>query len=81
MADEIVYGKVPRRWRVKLDPAKHPKGHPNGSAAAYFYGCYFPQTDLCIGEMSARGTGMPKDVEWLDPPADTWEAPHVEAGQ
>lgn len=39
--------------------------HPNGSEAPYVYGCYFPMTDLCVGDMGSRGTGKPKDVEWL----------------
>ena len=29
------------------------------------YGCYFPSTDLNVHEMGWRGTGKPKDVEWL----------------
>lgn len=61
----IVYGKVARRWRIKLE-----EQHPNGSNAVWFYGCYFPQTDLWVGEMGARGTGLPKDVEWLDEPKE-----------
>lgn len=60
----VVYGTVPRRWRKRVDK------HPNGSGAGYFYGCYFPKTDLCAGEMGTRGTGMPNDVEWLDEPAE-----------
>jgi hypothetical protein len=57
---------MPRRFRIKLVGKKH----PNGSDAQYFYGCYFPQTDLCITEMARPGTGVPKDVEWLDEPSD-----------
>ncbi len=60
----------PLRWRIKLDKEKYPKGHPNGSNAEYYYGCYFPQTDLCIGEMANPGTGVPREVEWLDEPSD-----------
>lgn len=66
----LVYGTVPRRWRVKVEPGKH----PIREAATYFYGCYFPQVDFSVGEGGVRGTGMPKggDVEWLDPPAEIW---------
>ena len=65
----IVYGKVPRRFRIAVEK------HPNGSLAKWFYGCYFPQTDLVIGEMGSRGTGMPTEktnpgLEWLDEPKD-----------
>lgn len=71
------YGKVPRRWRTPVPTA----GHPNGSKAEWYYGCYFPQTDLKVGEMGGRGTGMPggdsspPGFEWLDPPADEPTAP------
>lgn len=34
------------------------------------HGCYFPSTDLNVGQMGGRGTGAPKDVEWLDPVDD-----------
>lgn len=54
---------TPRRFRIKLD-----RRHPNGSDAEYLYGCYFPQTDFCVGEMGGHGTGVPKNVEWLDEP-------------
>ncbi len=71
IANPIVYGKVPRRFRFKVEK------HPNGSNAEWYYGCYFPQTDLVISEMCGRGTGMPTEknnpgLEWLDPPANEW---------
>lgn len=31
------------------------------------YGCYFPSTDLNVNEYGARGTGAPRDVEWVQP--------------
>lgn len=68
-----VYGKVPRRFRMKIGPDHAVKRHPNGSDAEWFYGCYFPQTDLCVGEMGRLGTGRPDNVEWLDPVADEWK--------
>lgn len=67
----IIYGKVPRRFRIKLN-ANGREGHPNGSDAEWFYGCYFPQTDLCISEMARPGTGIPQGVEWLDEPRETY---------
>ena len=81
MADEkpVVYGKVPRRFRFPVEK------HPNGSEAKWFYGCYFPQTDLIVAEMGGRGTGMPTEksnpgLEWLDEPATEWRpAPPPEA--
>lgn len=51
----------PRRFRIRLTGK-----HPNGSNAIYRYGCYFPLTDLVVGDMGGRGTGEPKDVEWID---------------
>lgn len=46
------------------------------------FGCYFPNTDLNVGEMGGRGTGCPKgpDVEWLDEIDDLpWvERPRIE---
>ncbi len=53
---------VPRRFRISLVGSKH----PNNSDALYRYGCYFPLTDLVVGDMGGRGTGEPKDVEWID---------------
>jgi hypothetical protein len=50
----------PRRFRFSCEK------HPNGSDSQWRYGCYFPLTDLVIGDMGGRGTGEPKDVEWLD---------------
>jgi hypothetical protein len=44
---------APRRWKKVSE----------GSES---YGCYFPGTDLNVGQMGGRGTGAPKDVEWLD---------------
>lgn len=52
----------PRRFRWKPTTGKH----PNGSDSVYCYGCYFPLTDLCVGDMGGLGTGVPKDVEWID---------------
>lgn len=52
----------PRRFRVRTVTGDH----PNGSKSTYQYGCYFPMTDLVVGDMGGRGTGAPKDVEWLD---------------
>jgi hypothetical protein len=43
---------VPRPWKKYVD-------------GKLVYGCYFPSTDLNTGEMGGRGTGEPKDVEWL----------------
>lgn len=58
---------TPRRFRFPVGNFTSGK-HPNGSKAEWYYGCYFPQTDLCVGEMLTKGTGAPKDeeVEWLD---------------
>jgi hypothetical protein len=55
--------KEPRRYRVRLPEGKK---HPNGTESEYRYGCYFPATDLVVGDMGGRGTGKPKDVEWID---------------
>ena len=52
----------PRRFRVFLASGKH----ANGSKSSYQYGCYFPMTDLVVGDMGGRGTGEPQGVEWLD---------------
>ena len=54
---------LPKRFRVPLPLGKK---HPNGTDSAYRYGCYFPMTDLVIGDMGGRGTGKPEDVQWLD---------------
>lgn len=53
----------PRRFRITLGS----NAHPNGRKTLYRYGVYFPLTDLVVGDMGGRGTGEPKDVEWLDP--------------
>lgn len=53
----------PRRFRVLR------KEKADGRYGSYVYGCYFPGTDLCVGAMGDRGTGIPNDVEWLD---ETW---------
>lgn len=42
------------------------------------HGCYFPQTDLNVNHGGGRGTGAPKDVEWLD---DVSDLPWVEQGK
>ncbi len=70
-----LFGTVARRWRVELPAGK---AHPINPRATHFYGCYFPQTDLNIGEGGARGTGRPRDVEWLDRPAEAFEQPASE---
>ena len=44
---------IPRPWRRTSNT-----GHIS-------YGCYFPTSDLNIDEMGSRGTGCPRDVEWL----------------
>lgn len=51
----------PRRFRVRNSGQ-----HPNGSDFPWRYGVYFPLTDLAVGDMGGRGTGMPEDVEWID---------------
>ena len=51
----------PRRFRIRCQGK-----HANGSDSPYRYGCYFPLTDLVVGDMGGRGTGEPQDVEWLD---------------
>lgn len=50
----------PRRFRFRCDK------HPAGNKSKWRYGCYFPLTDLVVGDMGGRGTGKPTDVEWLD---------------
>lgn len=51
---------------------KRPRRWRRGDA----YGCYFPGTDLNVHQMGGRGTGAPKDVEWLDPIDDlSWLKP------
>ncbi len=59
-AAEMERRRRPRRFRVKTQK------HPNGSDSPYVYGCYFPLTDLVVGDMGGRGTGKPEEVEWLD---------------
>lgn len=52
----------PRRFKWQI-----PNGtHPTGRKTKYQYGCYFPYTDLVVGDMGGRGTGIPQDVEWID---------------
>lgn len=51
---------IPRRFRVPAS-GQHPTGR-----GKYHYGCYFPMTDLVVSDMGWRGTGQPKEVEWLD---------------
>ena len=53
----------PKRFRVRIPDTEK---HPNGSTSRWRYGCYFPLTDLVIGDMGGRGTGKPTDVEWVD---------------
>lgn len=56
----------PRRFRMKIDSANH----PTGRGLDYIHGCYFPATDLVVGEMGGRGTGVPSGVDWLDEPTE-----------
>lgn len=64
--------KQPRRWRSK-------EVHP---VHGVVYGCYFPGTDLNVGNGGGRGTGAPQDVEWLDSVADIpWLKPAPDAPQ
>ena len=40
------------------------------------HGCYFPETDLNVADMGGRSTGVPRDVEWIDPVDDLpWVQP------
>jgi len=61
--------QTPCRFRVKLPAGTK---HPNNSEHPYRYGVYFPLTDLVVGDMGGRGTGIPKgdDIEWIDTPPD-----------
>lgn len=66
---KVVYGTVPRRFRVPVEK------HPVCEKAKFVYGCYFPQTDLLVGEGGARRTGLPTEtntpgLEWLDQPKE-----------
>ena len=54
---------IPRRFKILIPEGQK---HPNGSDSKFRYGCYFPMTDLVVGDMGGRGTGVPKGVEWLD---------------
>lgn len=54
----------PRRFRLKIEEGKK---HPNSTEQKYRYGVYFPVTDWVVDDMGDCGTGIPKDVEWLDP--------------
>jgi hypothetical protein len=56
------YETAPLRWRIKLVPGTAVCGR----TPEYFYGCYYPTTNLNTGESGSRGTGRPSDVEWLD---------------
>jgi hypothetical protein len=62
---------TPLRFRIRLNAQ-----HPNGSKALYRYGCYFPLTDLVVGDMGWRGTGKPIDVEWIDKGKESEDAQH-----
>ena len=54
----------PRRFRQRIqDGGMHPSAL---GRTQYLWGVYFPLTDLVVGDMGNRGTGKPKDVEWLD---------------
>jgi hypothetical protein len=68
-AEPVTYGTVPRRFRIPVEK------HPTSETAKWFYGCYFPQTDLIVGEGGVRGTGIPTPesnpgLEWLDEPSN-----------
>lgn len=53
----------PMRFRVAVPDGRL---HPNGSNGPYVYGCYFPNTDLCVRDMGHRSTGKPTNVQWID---------------
>ena len=53
--------KRPHRFRYRCIGK-----HPNGTDFPWRHGTYFPLTDLVVGDMGGRGTGKPKDVEWID---------------
>lgn len=55
--------KLPRRFKM---PPEAPQGINRPMPHAWRFGTYFPSTDLCVNDMGGRGTGEPKDVEWLD---------------
>ncbi len=57
----------PHRPRLFRWPVEATRGHPNGSAAGWRWGCYFPLTDLCVNDMGNRGTGRPESagLEWM----------------
>lgn len=51
----------PRRFRVKLKPARKSK------RVEYRYGCYFPETKMAVDEFGERSQGgPPKGVQWID---------------
>ena len=52
------YDCKPRRWKKTLR---------DGMTT---YGCYFPSSDLNVAHTGGRGTGIPGDVEWIDPIGD-----------
>lgn len=57
---------APRLFRC---PVATGSKHPNGSAARWIHGAYFPLTDLVVNDMGGRGTGKPvggPGFEWLD---------------
>jgi len=57
---EKTYDDKPLRFRTMITRAESDPRHGQWS-----YGCYFPATDLVVGDM-----GMPQSgVEWIDDPA------------
>lgn len=56
-----MYDKNPRRFRLNVSPT--------GTPPKYVWGCYFPESDLCVTQDGSRGTGLPPKVEWLDDPS------------
>ena len=48
---------------IDRDTPRRFRGKPG---SGFEHGCYFPKTDLVVSDMGQRGTGEPKDVEWLD---------------
>ncbi len=69
----MVVDHTPRRFRWPCQGGMH----PNGRAAVWRYGCYWPGTDLVVGDMGTRGTGIPvrEGLEWIDPIDDLPWAP------
>ena len=61
------FDRSPKRWRIKIEKGSL-KAAPE---AEWFYGCYFPGTDLNVNEMGNRSTGFQRRFfEWIDEPSD-----------